>query len=166
MMLVESLMMIVASLVPNFLMGIITGAEIQGLMLLVGGFFRLPNDMPKPVWRYPFYYIVFHKYAYQGMFKNEFEGLTFPGNPAGGPRRVTGEEILRDTWEMVRGYSKWVDLAILLGMVVLYRILFLVIVKSSEKIRPALRAFLSVPPKQTATVMVNPSATPLHGESL
>jgi hypothetical protein len=166
MMLVESLMMIVASLVPNFLMGIITGAGIQGLMVLVGGFFRLPNDMPKPVWRYPFYYIAFHKYAYQGMFKNEFEGLTFPGNPAGGPRTVTSEEILRDTWEMERGYSKWVDLAILLGMVVLYRILFLVIFKSSEKIRPVLRAFLSVRPKQTATVMVNPSATPLHGESL
>jgi hypothetical protein len=67
---------------------------------------------------------------------------------------------------MERGYSKWVDLAILLGMVVLYRILFLVIVKSSEKIKPALRAFLSAPPKQTATVMVNPSATPLHGENL
>ncbi|RVW71055.1 ABC transporter G family member 11 [Vitis vinifera] len=39
MMLVESLMMIVASIVPNFLLGIITGAGIQGLMILGGGFF-------------------------------------------------------------------------------------------------------------------------------
>ncbi|KAL4196303.1 hypothetical protein AMTRI_Chr04g245570 [Amborella trichopoda] len=55
MMLVESLMMIVASLVPDFLMGIITGASIQGVMMLNGGFFRLPNDLPKPFWKYPMY---------------------------------------------------------------------------------------------------------------
>lgn len=66
MLLVESLMMIVASLVPDFLMGIITGAGIQGVMMLNGGFFRLPNDLPKPFWRYPMYYIAFHKYANQG----------------------------------------------------------------------------------------------------
>ncbi|KAK3002064.1 hypothetical protein RJ639_020434 [Escallonia herrerae] len=74
MMLVESLMMIVASIVPNFLMGIITGAGIQGVMMLNGGFFRLPDDLPKPFWRYPIYYIAFHKYANQGFYKNEFEG--------------------------------------------------------------------------------------------
>ena len=61
MMLVERLMMIVASLVPNFLMGIIIGAGIQGLMILVGRFFRLPNDLPKPFWKYPLHYIAFHK---------------------------------------------------------------------------------------------------------
>ncbi|KAE8009213.1 hypothetical protein FH972_005662 [Carpinus fangiana] len=168
MMLVESLMMIVASVVPNFLMGIMTGAGIQGLMILAGGFFRLRHDIPKPFWRYPFHYMVFHKYAYQGLFKNEFEGLTFPGNPAGGPLRISGEKILRDVWQMQMAYSKWVDLGILFGMLVSYRILFLVIVKTSEKIRPILRrGFLSVrTPKQTATVMINPSATPLHGESL
>ncbi|XWS63125.1 hypothetical protein CRYUN_Cryun06bG0069600 [Craigia yunnanensis] len=65
MMLVESLMMIVASLVPNFLMGIIVDAGIQGLMMLVGGFFRLPADLPKPVLKYPLYHIAFNKYAYR-----------------------------------------------------------------------------------------------------
>ncbi|KAA8536436.1 hypothetical protein F0562_028914 [Nyssa sinensis] len=85
MMLVESLMMIVASIVPTFLMGIITGAGIQALMILGAGFFRLPNDLPKPFWKYPLYYIAFHTYAFQGFYKNEFEGLTFPNNQAGGP---------------------------------------------------------------------------------
>ncbi|KAL6220109.1 hypothetical protein ACLB2K_007866 [Fragaria x ananassa] len=42
-MLVESLMMIVASIVPDFLMGVITGSGILGVMLLNGGFFRKPN---------------------------------------------------------------------------------------------------------------------------
>ncbi|KAF2294133.1 hypothetical protein GH714_007765 [Hevea brasiliensis] len=98
MILVESVMMVVASIVPNFLMGIIAGAGIQGLMILGGGFFRLPNDLPKPFWKYPLYYIAFHKYAYQGMFKNEFEGLKLQSNQAAGgiPRMINGEEILRD----------------------------------------------------------------------
>ncbi|KAF6148156.1 hypothetical protein GIB67_011931 [Kingdonia uniflora] len=38
-MFVESLMLLIASIVPDFLMGIITGAGIQGVMLLNGGFF-------------------------------------------------------------------------------------------------------------------------------
>ncbi|KAJ9705824.1 hypothetical protein PVL29_003770 [Vitis rotundifolia] len=92
MMLVESLMMIVASVVPNFLMGIITGADIQGLLILGGGFFRLPNDLPNVFWRYPLYYISFNRYAYQGLYKNEFLGLTFPSNIDGGPHVITGEK--------------------------------------------------------------------------
>lgn len=163
MMLVESLMMTVASMVPNFLMGIITGAGIQGFMILGGGFFRLPNDLPQPFWKYPMYYIAFHKYAYQGMFKNEFEGLTFP-NQAGGPRTIPGEQILRDRWQVEMGVSKWVDLAILLGMVVLYRILFLVIIKTTEKIKPIITAIVSVPRKQTTQIMEIPLTTPSHGD--
>ncbi|KAK9286179.1 hypothetical protein L1049_014562 [Liquidambar formosana] len=159
-MLVESLMMIVASIVPNFLMGIITGAGIQGLMILDGGFFRLPDDIPDPVWRYPVYYVAFHKYAYQGMFKNEFKGLTFQNNQAGGPP-ISGEEILRDWWQ-VESYSKWVDLLILIAMIVLYRFLFLVILKTTEKFKPLVKAFfMSMATKHVKQVMVNPSATPL-----
>ncbi|KAJ7968246.1 ABC transporter G family member 11-like [Quillaja saponaria] len=166
MMLVESLMMIVASIVPNFLMGIIIGSGIQGFMILGGGFFRLPNDMPKPVWKYPLYYIAFHKYGYQGMFKNEFEGSSFAINQGGGSQKISGEEILRKTWQVENGYSKWVDLAILLGMVVLYRVLFLVIVKATEKVKPMIAAFMSVSPKKTIQVMENPNTTPMHTEIL
>ncbi|KAI4325669.1 hypothetical protein MLD38_031049 [Melastoma candidum] len=136
MMLVESLMMIVASIVPDFLMGIITGAGIQGVMMLNGGFFRLPNDLPKPFWRYPMYYIAFHKYANQGFYKNEFLGLSFPGEVAGvGESRISGEQVLRSFWEMEMGYSKWVDLGILLGMVVFYRLIFFGVVKLKEKMK-------------------------------
>ncbi|KAL6844668.1 hypothetical protein ACP4OV_025327 [Aristida adscensionis] len=144
MMVVEGLMMIVASAVPDFLMGIITGAGIQGVMMLNGGFFRLPNDLPRPVWRYPMYYIAFHKYANQGFYKNEFLGLTFPSNQAGGGgggATISGVEILRDYWQVELGYSKWVDLGILCGMVVLYRLLFLAIVKLTEKVKPMVKGF-------------------------
>ncbi|KAJ8628654.1 hypothetical protein MRB53_021977 [Persea americana] len=161
MMLVESLMMIVASVVPDFLMGIITGAGIQGVMMLNGGFFRLPDDLPKPFWRYPMYYIAFHKYANQGFYKNEFLGLTFPNNQVGGAPTITGDEILRNIWQVEMGHSKWIDLAILFGMVVVYRLVFLVIIKLTEKVKPMIRALLAVPPKQNKQVMGQPS-TPVH----
>ncbi|KAG8373393.1 hypothetical protein BUALT_Bualt11G0019700 [Buddleja alternifolia] len=141
MMLVESLMMIVASIVPDFLMGIITGAGIQGIMMLNGGFFRLPDDLPKPFWKYPMYYIAFHKYANQGFYKNEFEGLEFPNEQVGGPSIITGDEILRNVWQVEMGYSKWIDIAILFGMVILYRFMFLGIRKGAEKFKPLMRAF-------------------------
>ncbi|KAI3952672.1 hypothetical protein MKX01_013634 [Papaver californicum] len=138
MMLVESLMMIVASIVPDFLMGIIIGAGIQGVMILNAGFFRLPNDLPNPFWKYPMYYIAFHRYANEGFYKNEFQGLQFPNNPIGGiggPSTIRGEEILKNIWQMPTGYSKWVDVAVLFGMVVLYRLMFFSILKLSEKMK-------------------------------
>eukprot|EP01018_Ginkgo_biloba_P007478 Gb_00371 [translate_table: standard] len=140
--LVESLMMIVASIVPDFLMGIITGAGIQGVMMLNGGFFRLPNDLPKPFWRYPMYYIAFHKYANQGFYKNDFEGLNFGSKEVGGTT-ISGDEILRETWQVDMGYSKWVDLLILGGMVIVYRLLFFLIIKLKEKVKPIIRKMLS-----------------------
>ncbi|KAK3411762.1 hypothetical protein EUGRSUZ_I00523, partial [Eucalyptus grandis] len=159
MLLVESLMMIVASVVPDFLMGIITGAGIQGVMMLNGGFFRLPNDLPKPFWRYPMYYISFHKYANQGFFKNEFEGLIFP-NQMGGSPTISGEEILRNYWQVEMGYSKWVDLATLLGMVVVYRLMFLGIIKAVEKMKPMVKIFRAKSPRHPKHVMENPSSKP------
>ncbi|XP_057494530.1 ABC transporter G family member 1-like isoform X2 [Actinidia eriantha] len=144
MMLVESLMMIVASLVPNFLMGIIAGSGIQGLMILGGGFFRLPNDLPKPFWKYPLHYISFHRYAYQGLYKNEFEGLSFSGSQTGGRGSIRGVDILRDQWQVEMGYSKWVDLGVLFGMVVLYRFMFLCIVKVVEKVQPGIQKIMSL----------------------
>lgn len=135
-------MMMVASIVPDFLLGIITGAGLQGMMMLNGGFFRLPDDLPDPVWKYPISYISFHKYACQGLFKNEYLGLTFPNEIVGGPPTITGEEILKNYWEM-EDYSKWVDLTVLLGMVVVYRLLFFGIIKALEKFKPVIAAWIS-----------------------
>jgi hypothetical protein len=86
---IESLMMIISALVPNFLMGLILGAGVivsvflhysscctassvinvvfaepfrinsQGIMMLTSGFFRLLPELPKIFWRYPVSYIVY-----------------------------------------------------------------------------------------------------------
>lgn len=146
MMLVESLMMIVASLMPNFLMGLITGAGIQGLMILSGGFFRQPNDLPKVLWRYPLYHIAFHKYAYQGLYKNEFEGLMLPvssSDETGKLNLVSGEEILMEVWQVEMGYSKWTNLWVLFGMVVVYRVILFVVLKTTETFKPLLREIVT-----------------------
>ncbi|KAF3632128.1 putative 10-deacetylbaccatin III 10-O-acetyltransferase-like [Capsicum annuum] len=113
MMIVESLMTNVAAIVPNFLMGIVVGAGIQGLMILGGGFFQIPNELPNIIWKYPLYYVSFHRYAYQGMFKNEFEGLLFTDNVDGNTHTISGEDVLRERWQVEMAYSKWMDLTIL-----------------------------------------------------
>lgn len=154
-------MLIVASIVPNFLMGLITGAGIQGLMMLSGGFFRLPNDLPTVLWRYPLYYIAFHKYAYQGLYKNEFEGLKFPPSDLGGPPSINGEEILRNIWQVEMGYSKWVDLAILFCMVVLYRFVLFCVLGIMEKFKPFVREIKFVSLKEAKKVLAYPYGKPL-----
>ncbi|KDP40918.1 hypothetical protein JCGZ_24917 [Jatropha curcas] len=155
MMLVEGLMLIVASIVPNFLMGLITGAGIQGLMMLSGGFFRLPGDLPRILWKYPLYYIAFHKYAYQGLYKNEFEGLIFPSDHHGGPPYINGEEILREIWQVEMGYSKWIDLVILFGMVFVYRVLLLFVLEIIEKFKPLVREIKFVSFRQSKKELTN-----------
>ena len=138
--LVESMMMIIAVIVPDFLMGIIVGSGVQGLMMLNSGFYRLPKDLPKPVWKYPFYYISFHKYAVQGSYKNEFIGQTFPGDQFIEKNvTISGLWVLQEKLQVEMGYSKWVNIAILCGMMVVYRVLFFAIVKIAEEVRPKLR---------------------------
>lgn len=140
---VESLMMAVASLVPNFLMGIIIGAGIQGIFMLVAGFFRLIDDLPKPVWRYPLSYMGFDMYALQGMYLNEFEGLTFEnfvldGKKIGPP--IPGWYVIREMYGIKTKMGKWEDLAVLFGMIFVYRIIFFVCIKLSENLGPFVRS--------------------------
>uniref|UniRef100_A0A0D9XYR3 ABC transporter domain-containing protein n=1 Tax=Leersia perrieri TaxID=77586 RepID=A0A0D9XYR3_9ORYZ len=140
--LVESMMMVIAVVVPDFLMGIIVGAGLQGVMMLNGGFFRLPNELPKPVWKYPCYYISFHKYAVQGFYKNEFLGLSFPSDQLiEANATISGLQVLKQKLQVEMGYSKWVNLAILFGMMVIYRMMFFIIVKVAEELRPKLRGW-------------------------
>ena len=77
---VESLMMAIASVVPNFLMGIIIGAGIQGIFMLVSGYFRLPKDISKPVWRYSMSYISFHYWVFQAQYQNDFHVVAVTGD--------------------------------------------------------------------------------------
>ncbi|ESW03549.1 hypothetical protein PHAVU_011G023100 [Phaseolus vulgaris] len=132
---IESLMMVVASLVPNFLMGIITGAGIIGIMMMTSGFFRLLSDLPKPVWRYPISYISYGSWAIQGAYKNDLLGLEFepliPGDP-----KLNGEYVITHMLGIELNHSKWWDLAALFVILIGYRLLFFVVLKLKERASP------------------------------
>ncbi|KAK4757541.1 hypothetical protein SAY87_018842 [Trapa incisa] len=133
MMLVESLMMFIASIIPNFMTGIIIGTGIQGIMLLAAGIFQLPGLLPKPFWKYPMYYISFHRYIYQGMCKNEFLGQEFQVQlDCGGQKVLGGDRVLEQFFQISTSDSKWVDLLVLLCVTVFYKLLFFAISKFNE----------------------------------
>ena len=137
-MLVEGLIMMVAAMVPDIILGVALGAGIQALLLLSCGFFRFPDDLPKPVWKYPMYFISYHKYGMQGLYKNEFLGLAFGDqlNPNG---LLTGGDHVLKRLQVEMGYSKWVDLAILCAMVIIYRATFLAMIKLAETRGPIIK---------------------------
>ncbi|WJX71709.1 ABC transporter G member 11 [Trifolium repens] len=139
---VESLMMAIASIVPNFLMGIIIGAGIQGIFMLVSGYFRLPHDIPKPVWRYPMSYISFHFWALQGQYQNDLRGLIFDNQTPDLPK-IPGEYILEYIFQITVTRSKWIDLSVILSMIVIYRIIFFIMIKTNEDVTPWVRGYLA-----------------------
>nr|GLL47868.1 ABC transporter G family member 11 [Ipomoea trifida] len=139
---VESLMMAIASVVPNFLMGIITGAGIQGIFMLVSGYFRLPNDIPKPFWRYPMSYISFHFWALQGQYQNDLKGLVFDNQSPDLPK-IPGEFILENIFQIDVNRSKWVDLSVLFSMIVIYRVIFFIVIKINEDVTPWIRGYIA-----------------------
>jgi len=134
---VESLMMAVSSVVgANFLAGIVIGAGIQAIYMLVAGYFRLIMDVPKPVWRYPISYIAFHTYAIQGLFKNDFPGLSFEnflsnGVPIG--PNLSGTYVVEQIYGIQNSWGRWTDFGIVVAMIIIYRILFFIFIKLNEK---------------------------------
>ncbi|KAM6578703.1 hypothetical protein CsatB_030540 [Cannabis sativa] len=139
---VESLMMAIASIIPNFLMGIIIGAGIQGIFMLVSGYFRLPNDIPKPFWRYPMSYISFHFWALQGQYQNDLAGLMFDNQTPDEPK-ISGEFILENIFQIDTNRSKWVDLSVLFSMIVIYRVIFFFMIKINEDVTPWVRGYVA-----------------------
>uniref|UniRef100_A0A7N0TI22 ABC transporter domain-containing protein n=1 Tax=Kalanchoe fedtschenkoi TaxID=63787 RepID=A0A7N0TI22_KALFE len=133
---VESLMMVIASLVPNFLMGIVTGAGVIGIMMMTSGFFRLLPDLPKPVWRYPISYLSYGSWSIQGSYKNDLLGLEFEAMYPGEPK-LTGKHILTKMYGIPM-HSKWWDMVALVALLVLYRFLFFALLKFKERASPML----------------------------
>ncbi|KAK1291281.1 ABC transporter G family member 15 [Acorus calamus] len=135
---IESLMMVVASLVPNFLMGIVTGAGIMGIMMMTAGFFRLLPELPKPIWRYPISYITYGSWALQGQYKNDLIGLEFDNLLPGSPK-LSGEYIIKQIFGMNLNHSKWWDMAAIFIILISYRLLFFIILKFKERASPLFR---------------------------
>ena len=77
----ESLVVLVASLVPIFVVALAGTAFANGLWMCVGGSLR-PVDGLNPFWRFLFHYIDYQSYVFQGMMHNEFDQRNFTCLPS------------------------------------------------------------------------------------
>ncbi|KAI3522817.1 hypothetical protein L1887_00867 [Cichorium endivia] len=136
---IESCMMIVAALVPNFLFGLVVGAGVLGVMMMTSGFFRQLPDLPKPFWRYPVSYINYGSWAIQGGYKNDLLNLEFDGLYPGDPK-TSGREVITKLFRLPLTHSKWWDLFAIYALLVIYRMTFFLVLKLKEKLLPFLQS--------------------------
>ncbi|KAI5065206.1 hypothetical protein GOP47_0019901 [Adiantum capillus-veneris] len=129
----EGLLMSVASLVPDYLSGMMAGCGIMGIYSLTGGFFRFHDELPKPIWRYPVSYISFNTWSNRALYNNDFHGLYFDNVVAGAPL-IPGDEIVQIRFHMGISYSKWWATFVLACMAVFYRVLFFFAMKLRENL--------------------------------
>lgn len=67
----ESLVILISSLVPIFVVALAGTAFANGLWMCTGGFL-VPTRVLNPFWRYIFHYIDYQSYVFQAMMVNEF----------------------------------------------------------------------------------------------
>ncbi|XP_042008315.1 ABC transporter G family member 12-like isoform X2 [Salvia splendens] len=137
---VESCMMVVAALVPNFLMGVVVGAGFIGIMMATAGFFRLLPDLPLIFWKYPISYINYMAWGLQGAYKNDMIGMEFEG-PVEGQPKLKGEYVLSSLLGISLHHSKWWDLGAVAVILVAYRLLFFIILKLKEGAMPVFHTY-------------------------
>ncbi|KAH6812976.1 ABC-2 type transporter family protein [Perilla frutescens var. frutescens] len=137
---VESCMMVVAALVPNFLMGVVVGAGIIGIMMATAGFFRLIPDLPLIFWTYPISYMNYMAWALQGAYKNDMIGLEFDPPEAGQPK-LKGSVVLTTLLGIPLRHSKWWDLAMVALILLVYRLVFFSILKFKERAIPMFHSY-------------------------
>ena len=67
----ESLVVLLSSLIPIFVVALAATAFANGLWMCVGGFMVQPEAL-NVFWRYVFHYIDYQAYVFRGMMVNEF----------------------------------------------------------------------------------------------
>jgi ABC-type multidrug transport system permease subunit len=131
----ESLVVLVSSIVPIFVVALAATAFANGLWMCTGGFL-VPTQALNPFWRYVFHYIDYQSYVFQGMMVNEFSSRSFTCNPPINPgdscsciyeSELTGQCLVPGTAVLdTYGYNvgdtgKWVG--IMVGIITGYRAL-------------------------------------------
>ncbi|CAG9947096.1 unnamed protein product [Clonostachys rosea f. rosea IK726] len=72
----ESLVVLVSSVAPIFVVALAVTAFANGLWMVVDGFL-VPMTILNPFWKYVFHYIDYQAYVFQGMMVNEFKGRDY-----------------------------------------------------------------------------------------
>lgn len=116
----ESLMVLIASMVPDPIIGIAAGAMVFGGFMVVQGFF-IKIEQIGWWWRW-MHYISLHYYSFAGIMYNEFHGRTFEADPfnKGGPLAATTGDAVLAQYDLDET-EKWWNLLVLVAMAVVYR---------------------------------------------
>lgn len=125
----ESLVILMSSIFPNFVVSLALTAFANGLWMSVGGFLVSPTIL-NPFWKYVFHYIDYQSYVFQGMMVNEFahrtyncgEGCHCMYDTALAPQcKIDGKGVLAEYGYKATGETgKWVG--IMLGIIAVYRL--------------------------------------------
>lgn len=78
----------------------------------------------------------------QGQYQNDLKGLIFDNQDDMLPK-IPGEYILENVFQIDVNRSKWLDLAVLFSMIIIYRLLFFVMIKVSEDVTPWVRGYIA-----------------------
>ncbi|KAH8816310.1 putative ABC transporter [Xylogone sp. PMI_703] len=125
----ESLVVLMSSLFPNFVVSLALTAFANGLWMSVGGFLVTPKIL-NVFWKYVFHYIDYQTYVFQGMMVNEFSERTYSCDSSChcmyqtelAPQcRISGKGVLAQYGYSTGHTGEWVG--ILLGIVLGYRLL-------------------------------------------
>lgn len=118
----ESIMILIASIVPLFIVGIAAGGFLLGGFMIVMGFFTRIQKIPWTLrWMR---YVGLHTYGFAAFCINEFDGRTYAATPESFPpfvEPVQGREVIEALGFVFD--SKWKNLAVLSAMLVVYRTL-------------------------------------------
>ena len=124
----ESLVVLMSSLFPNFVVSLALTAFANGLWMSVGGFLVTPTVL-NVFWRYVFHYIDYQTYVFQGMMVNEFGSRSYSCGHGCNCMyktelerqcRIQGTGVLDEYGYAKHRTGKWVG--ILIAIVVGYRI--------------------------------------------
>lgn len=78
----------------------------------------------------------------QGQYQNDLKGLVFNNQDDELPK-ISGEYILENVFQIDVNRSKWLDLAVLFSMIIIYRLLFFIMIKISEDVTPWVRGYIA-----------------------
>ncbi|KAK6365548.1 hypothetical protein LTS17_011267 [Exophiala oligosperma] len=129
----ESLVVLVSSVFPIFVVALAVTAFANGLWMCVDGFL-VPMNILNPFWKYVFHYIDYQAYVFQGMMVNEFKDRTYSCESTGNGSyycsyqsnlnsegKIDGAAVLSTYNIALDQMGSWVG--IIIGIIVGYRVL-------------------------------------------
>ncbi|RAO65046.1 uncharacterized protein BHQ10_001058 [Talaromyces amestolkiae] len=124
----ESLVVLMSSIFPIFVISLALVAFANGLWMSVGGFLVTPTIL-NPFWKYVFHYIDYQAYVFQGMMVNEFSRRNYSCGSScqcmyqtdlASQCQIRGSGVLEQYGYAEGRTGKWVG--ILIGIIAVYRL--------------------------------------------